>query len=351
MQNTTARREKINWPLYLMLSVLLCFVPSHAGLAEAYEDDKTPLDVVVAGYSPGGFMSAVGEAIGAMARTEYPGSSLVYEPGNPVGGLVRLSRGERPFALQSWQSLAAGMHGMEPFREKIPPENFRVVARVVRGMVLSLVARKDFLEKYNLETAADIATKKVPVRFATNQRGNLTGQLFAIGVLEAYGLDYETVESFGGTIFHLPSQAAADLLRNDRCDLIASGGFLPGSQVMEMASATEIDMLPIGEPAMRLLTSKYGYETSVTPAGTYDFLEEDLPSPGTGFLLVAGPAATDAQVYKMVRALHRQFDYYKTLHKTFANFSPSMLAESGGYPLHPVAERYYRKAGLLAAAE
>lgn len=317
------------------------------GSAQDYKTDQAPLNAAVAGYSAGGLLSVVGEAVGAMVRAEYPGSSLLYEPGNPVGGLMKVAHGERPFAMLTAQDLKAGLLGLEPFREKVAPEDFRVVAKVVQGMVLQIVVRKDFLQKYQVKTMADIAAKKVPVRIGANQKGNLLGHFFAQGLLEANGLSYEAIESFGGKVFYVPNKDAGDLLRNDRCDMIFTGGFLPGSLILEIAAGTDIELFPIEQKTLNLLSEKYGFGQMLIPASTYDFLKEDLPSPEVAFVLIAGSSATDAEVYKMVRALHRQFDYYKSLHPNFANFSPTMLTDVGAYPMHPVAKAYYQEEKLL----
>lgn len=325
--------------------VLLASLVNPAG-AQDYRTDNSPLNGAIAGYSPGGVLSVIGEGITAMVRAEYPGSSLVYEPGNPIGGLMKVAGGERLFAIQSPQSLRAGLLGLEPFREKVPQEGFRVVAKVVQGLIMEMMVREDFLQKYQVKSMADIAARKVPLRISVGQPGNMTAQLFSQGALGAYGLDYRVIESFGGEVFQLASQAGADLLRNNRADIAISGGFAPSALTLEVAASTDIRLLPVGQKALDRL-GEFGFGQKILPASTYKFLEGDVPSPTTGYLLVAGPLATDAEVYKLVKSLHRQFDYYRSLHATFADFSPAMLVDVGSYPLHPVARTYYQDVGLI----
>lgn len=286
-----------------------------------------------------------------MVRKEYPGSSLLYEPGNPVGGLMKVVRGERPFAMQTAQDLATGLRGEKPFRQKINQDEFTLVAQLVKGMTMQVVVREDFLEKNGVKTMADIAARKIPVRISTNQKGNLIGQQFSQALLGAYGLDYEKIESFGGAILYIPNQAAADLLRNNRIDMITTGGFVPSSLILEIASGTRIRLLPMEPEVLDEIGAKLGFEPALIPAGAYDFLEKDLPSLSTGFVIVAGRSATDAQVYKLVRSLYNQFDYYKSLHPSFAAFAPEMLTDIGPYPMHPVASDFYREAGLLPSGQ
>lgn len=327
-----------------------CVLPALLALGGSAAAEDEGLHATIAGYSAGGMLGVVGEGLTTAVRREYPGSSIVYEPGNPAGGFMKLIRGQREFALQTPAEIRAAQQGLPPYRKPLANAQFSVVARVVRDMALQIVAREEFVREHGVRDLADLAAlaaRGVPVRISLNQRGNVLSQLMMGALFEQVGLTVEAIERAGGAAYYLPSRASADLMRNGRLDLFLTAGFVPSSLLTELAVGTDIALLPLPAAQRDLLRRRLDMEPYHLAAGSYAFLDSGLDTLSASFLLLGGPGTSFEQGYRMARALHRQFDYFRGLHPVFAAFQPGMLAESGGFALHPGARAYYREAGLL----
>lgn len=317
----------------------------------SYAADPSPLETTAAGFSASGMLQVVAEGLAQMVRRSYPGSSFVYEPGGPAGGIVRLARGERPFAIQTGTDLSLALAGSPPFRDAYAPASFLPVARIAEGFIVQVYAREEFLQRYGVNDLSDVARQRIPMRVSTNPRGNTVSQAMAHLILDHYGMDYERIESWGGEIIYLPTRASNDLMRNRKLDVVITAGFAPSSALSELAVGTPIRMLSLPPQLTERLVNELGMEPSMLPAGTYSFVTEDMPLPAAYFLLTAGPHTYGGDVYKVLRSLHDQFDYYRMLHPRFAELDRSMLAMTGPLARHPVAEAFFRDTGLVNGSD
>lgn len=316
--------------------------------APALADDTQPMKTTVLGYSPQGMFAVVAEGLSEVVRREYPGSSFVYEPSNPAGAVTLVAKGEQSFALSTTAELRMAIRGDPPFQAAFPKESLRPIMRVGDGFTVYVYARKAFLEANNISSLADVKARKLPMRISVNQAGNLLGQEMSKSVLDYYGISYADVGKWGGEVIYLATRASNDLMRDGKLDVIITGGFVPNSQIMEIANTTPIKLLTVPPVTIEKLMTDFGAEPYTIPRSAYpDLLDQDLPSVAFYFVLSGGPSATDRDAYKLAKAFHRQFDYYKTLHPAFSKYSPASVAKIGSLPLHPGAAQYYREVGLL----
>ncbi|MEL0082982.1 MAG: TAXI family TRAP transporter solute-binding subunit [Gammaproteobacteria bacterium] len=313
----------------------------------AATDQGGTLDGAIAGYSAGGMISVLGEGLTALVRNQYPGSSLTYEPGNPAGGLVKMVAGKRPFSMQTPLELSMAMAGDKPFRRAYNSDDFSVIGRVVDGMAVQIIMRAGFLRDHGISDLQGVADKRLPLRVSANLRGNLLGQVITERILKHYGLSLAQIVKQGGEVVHLPTRASAEMIRNRKLDMVVTAAFTPSSRLLEIATATDIELLSLPDELITALIKEFEFQAITVPATSYPFLDQDLPALATGFLLTAGSQTSFDDGYKMARSLHLQFDLLKGLHPAFARFSPEMLLKTGQFPLHAGAAAYYREAGLL----
>lgn len=315
--------------------------------AATVTDDGEPVDVTFAGGAAGGTFSAVGEAITEMIRREYPGSSPTYEPGSNAGAILGVAEGRYSMGLGAPIEMAIGFRGEPPFEKAVARDDVRIVARIADGMKAYFIGTKTFMERNGVRTLEDIAQKKLPVRISIGQQGNLSVVSQAEAFLAAHNLSVDEVKSWGGTVYHYPAGQSFDLMRDARADITFTAGWHPEGRILELARSIPITFIPVEQRAVDQVAEKFGVETAVIPKGTYTFLDEDYYTTSIGIYLIAGPKASDQEVYKVAKSLHRRFDYLRGVHKVFSTYEPDMLPESGPYELHPGAAQYYEEAGLL----
>lgn len=322
-----------------------------AGLASAGdhpEIDDSPVNVTIAGYSSGGQVSVFGEGVVEAVRRTYPGSSIIYEPGNPAGAMEYLKSGRRPFALESLVEPKMAYEGRAPFREKYPPGT---VTAVLNGspdvFALMVYGRADFLNKYGVKSFADLIEKEVPMRLSINQPGNLWAREHVRALFSYFGKTMEDVEKWGGKLVDQPTGASHALMRDGRLDVIITGGASPSGRVVELGSVQDLAFVTLSDGLVRHVAAEVGGKVGSIPADAYSFVDKDLATVVTSFMIVAGPAATYEDAYKIAKSMYEQMDYYRSSHRSLKKASREKLPDTGYLELHPGAKAFYQEVGLI----
>lgn len=331
----------------LLLAALVC---TGAGVSAAATPEITdgPVNVTIAGYSSGGQVSVFGEGVVDAVRRSYPGSSIIYEPGNPAGALEFLRNGRRPFALESMVEPAMAYEGIAPFRDKYKEGTITGVANGSPDVfALKVYARKAFLDQHGVKTFDDLIKKKVPMRVSINQPGNLWVREHVRTLLSYYDVSMQDVESWGGSLVAQPTGASNDLMRDGRLDVVITGGATPAGSIVELGSVQEIAFVPLSKELAAHVGKELGLKVGVIPAGSYTFQKDDLYVPFTSYVVVAGPEASFDDAYKLAKSMYDQMEHYRSLHPALSLASRERLADLGYLKLHPGAAAFYREVGLI----
>lgn len=315
--------------------------------AAPLQDDGAPINLTIAGGTAQGMFAVLGEAVTETVRRQYPGSALVYEPGNNAGSILRMLRGEVPLSLFAAGEINAAVKGEAPFRQAHAMSEFGVVARLIDGIIGYVVARQDFLQRYDIHDLAGLAARRPPLRLSTNQFGNVSTVLLGRAILGSHGIDEQAIKRWGGKDFHLPNSASFDLLGEGRLDMVITLGLHPEARLLMAARETRLALLPIGTAQLQQVVRDLGAGTGVIPAGTYDFLASDYVGPELSVGIAAGANVDPLVTYKIAKALHVHFTYLQSVHPALAGLDPRILVDAGVYPLHPGARAYYEEVGLL----
>ncbi len=333
-----------------ILGTALLAIAANATMAVAATPQvkEGPVNVTIAGYSSGGQVSVFGEGVIDAVRRNYPKSSIIYEPGNPAGGLEHLRTGRRPFALESIVEPRMAYEGRAPFREAYPEGS---ITGVLNGapdvFALKVYARKQFLDQHGITSFDDLIKKEIPMRLSVNQPGNLWAREHVRTLLSYYGKTMKDIESWGGTLVPQPTGASNDLKRDSRLDVIITGGATPAGAIVELGSVQDIAFIPLSKELAEYVAKELDVKVGVIPGGAYTFQKEDLYVPFTSFIIVAGPEATFDDAYKLTKSMYEQMERYRSLHPALSLASRERLPDVGSLKLHPGAEAFYREVGLI----
>lgn len=316
---------------------------THGASAQSADyDNNDPITATIAGYSSRGMVSVLGEGQAVVVRNAYPGSNVVYEPGNPAGSFVAVVNGEREFALETIIEMKKAMAGEAPFPESYEGKFWLVTALSPDRTLAHVYGRKAFLEENGIKSLADIKEKEIAVRLGINQPGNLWVRGHVDAILAQYDLTKEDIEKFGGTLIEERTGATIGLMRDGRADIEITGGFVPVGALIELNNTTPISFLEITQEEAAGASEAMGITTGVIPADAYDFLDKDMPVPTSTHYIIAGPAATDEQVFKLAKALDTELAAYQAMHPALSDVTNEQIVPNvPGIPLHPAAKAYY----------
>lgn len=253
------------------------------------------------------------------------------ESGASVENLAKILNGE--FDLGMTVNLPAydALAGTGDF-EGNAVENFAYIGHIYPE-VLQVVTR----ESTGINSIEDLKGKRV----AIGPPGSGT-QAATKMVLEAYGLkdgDYDAYqEGFGD---------AKAKLQDGTID--ASFGLLglPDAGIDELqASVNDVKFLSVSDEAIEYIEENSGYSAFTIPAGSYEWLEEDVPAASAFAVLVANTDTVDDDLaYQLAKVMLENADentHPQAKHMTEEN----ALNGLGDLPMHPGAEKYYQEIGI-----
>ena len=316
-----------------------------AGSASAQKYNLT-----VAGYSPGGLVSAIGQGMDAALAAAFPGSTITYQTSS--GGLanaVALSQGKVPLAFMSDTELAVVAKGKPPFKQ--PIANIRVLLSPYIGssrfQVTHVLVNKSWADKYGIATLADIAAKHPPMRIAVNRPGNMDGDV-GLATLAAVGVTQDKIKSWGGQVVRAASREMTSLMLDRRIDAVIFGISYNHASVREMANGLDILMLPMTQAAAEKVAEETGNKTCSVKAGEYSFLKQDTASVCVGLLLMARADMPEKEAYDITRGVFEQIEKFRSVHPLLKKVvTPQSLAQPAIVAFHPGAAKYLREKGLL----
>ena len=134
----------------------------------------------------------------------------------------------------------------------------------------------------------------------TQSKGN-TAELLTDQVLKINGMTYA---SLGKVNFQASYTDAVDMMKDGHVQVFTLGTTAPASAVMDLASARDIQMVPVDDKTMaELKKQNAGYNRLVIKAGTYPKQDKDVAAIGyTTHIVVACDLPEDV-VYRMTKAM------------------------------------------------
>lgn len=313
--------------------------------APAAVQGAEPQQLKMASFNVGGSWYIYATTIADLARKALPEGSTVevlpYQGG--VGNPILVNRGDADLAL-SFSALGNWAYtGKVTYKE--PHENIRaLVGGLNTPHRLAVVAQAGL----DIDSLADIDGK--PVHLVTVQVGG-AGEALARMALEAYGMSYDDINSWGGSVTHTDLPVAIQRLRDGQADLFIHNVGYRQPDVMELALGTDLNFIPLGDEQMSAIVDKYGLEPGLAiQKGEFEGVDAAIVSVGYPTGVIANASLSDDAAYTITKAICEHPDVLAKAHASLKGFDPDkafMATKNGNVPLHPGAERYYREKGLM----
>ncbi len=326
-------------------NLLISAVVIVATLAGASVQAQTKYNLTLTGASPKGLWSLLGAGINSALATAYPGSSVTYQTSG--GGLANVgivSNGKAEMGIVHNIELKVAAAGGAPFDK--PVTNLKAIAYVYNWAPMQLVLTKAFADKYAITSISDIKKNKAPVRFAVNQRGNMVQEVNK-QILDAYGISYDDVKSWGGQIVYAASKQMGGLMSDRRIDMLGNGVFAPHKSILKVGSSQPVIMLPLSDDAITKVAASTGADPYTIKAGAYEWLDNDIKTVALGAELVVSDAMSTEDAYNITKALIENVDKIQGVHKAMQALTPQLMASQNVIAYHPGALKYYKEAGLI----
>src|SRR5690625_7373960 len=116
-------------------------------------------------------------------------------------------------------------------------------------------------------------------------------------VLETLGVDFDYIESWGGSVTLTDSSNVIDLLRDDRADITIDHTNVDQPNYVELSMTTDIHVIELGESTRDSLFEA-GYARQVIQSGRFEgVVEKDIEKVGSTNSLLVIDYMTEYYVY------------------------------------------------------
>lgn len=288
--------------------------------------------------STGGSWYAAGAAYSEVLQEYLPGSTFTVQVGGGVSNPTLVANGEADIGFTYSPALAEALQGIGNFPNKL--SSLRAIGRMEPCYELCFATVASGITSFE-----DIINKKIPVRLAVPAVGNM-GEMGAAAVLEANGLSYKMIESFGGTVQHVSHPEAVDLFRDGHIDMYMCSAGLGHASVTEMCLSRPMKFLAVNDAAAKFLLTK-GYEIKDVPTGSFEGITEPVPSALYYAVYLCNDDADEAFVYYATKALNENLDDLAAAYSAIAEVDTANMAECFGCELHKGAKAYYKEVGKI----
>jgi TRAP transporter TAXI family solute receptor len=281
----------------------------------------------------GGSWIPLGGALKSLWEAAVPGLSIQQTPGAGIANVRGVDEGKAQIGFANSATTVDGVEGRAPYPKKttrvcqvanLYPQYFQVVA----------------LKDANVKSFADWKGKSL----VTQSKGN-TAELLTADVLKINGMTYQ---SLGKVNFQAAYTDAVSMMKDGHAQVFTLGTTSPASAVMELASARDIDLVPVDDKTMSELNRMNpGYHKLIIKAGTYPKQDKDVPAIGYTTHVVAACDLPEETVYRMTKAMATHVADMAAVVKPIEGLTAKTMATDIGVPLHKGAARYYKEVGAM----
>jgi TRAP transporter TAXI family solute receptor len=287
----------------------------------------------------GGDWYSLGGALGEMAKEAMPGTVVTVTTGGAVENLPKINTGQGDLGLTMAKLYHEALTGTESFASRGKQENVRAMA------FLANIPMSFFLVKEGnpLASIEEIKAQKKKVRILTSKKGS-SPALAAELMLGKYGITFEDIKTWGGSVSYVSYAEAANLIKDGHADAWI-GPMVSG--IVELTTTEKMKMLPIAPAALDRLRQEDHYVRITLPKDKYYFVKADTPHMAEAVILIVRKDLPDNTVYALTKAVLKNPDRVRAIHQTYAGFDPATAWQNVGGPLHPGAEKCFKEMGFI----
>ncbi len=281
----------------------------------------------------GGSWIPLGGALKSLWEAAIPGLQIQQQPGAGIANVRGIDEGKAQIGFANSSTTVDGVEGRAPYPKKVTkvcqvanlyPQYFQVVA----------------LSDAKVNSFGDFKGKTL----VTQPKGN-TAEIVTGEVLKINGMSYQ---SLGKVNYQASYTDAVDMMKDGHVQVFTLGTTAPASAVMDLASARDINLVPVDDKTMNELKKiNPGYNKLVIKAGTYPKQDKDVPAIGyTTHIVVACDLPEDV-VYKMAKTMATHVADMAAVVKPITGLTAKEMAVDIGIPFHKGAAKYYKEVGAM----
>ena len=321
----------------VLVSMVALSVPADA------QEVKAPIHLRFASLDLGSAWYVYAATFAKLWREALPkGSTIDVLPfAGGIGNALILDKGDAELGFLFSATANWAIQGKVAYSKKID-----VITGLVGGLdkyYAGVMATK----RSGITSLEEVAKKKLSVKFVAQPMGSASEFSMRL-ILEAYGMTYEQIKSWGGQVTPTSTGVAQAQMVDGKADVWINMVTAGHPSISELAISTDLVFLPLSDEGIKKLTA-YGYEITFLPAKSFKGQDRDVPLVGWPTILLAHRDLKPEAAYILTKTTVENKEKLVKAHAGFKDFNPedAWKLERYGIPLHPGAERYYRDKGMM----
>ena len=285
--------------------------------------------ITFASGSVGGAYYSLGGAI-ADTVTKIPGIQCVSEStGASIENGRLVASGESQFGFMMSDAAYKAAEGIEPFDEKLDLKALFTMYPAPQHIIT--------LKGSGIKSVPDMKGKKISVDAPGSGCEAMSKE-----ILKAYDMTYDDIN-----VAFLSQPEAATALKDGTIDALFWNFAYPGAVVMDVASARDIEMIPLPDDIMEKLADEFPYYSpGEIPAGVYEGVDYDTPALVVGNVIVVPSDMDDELAYEITKILFDNIKEMAEVHPAANQMDPETAWQTS-IELHPGAEKYFKEIGTM----
>lgn len=203
-------------------------------------------------------------------------------------------------------------------------------------------------KKSGITSMEEVAKKKMPVHIVSQPHGGASEASMRL-VLEAYGMPYEAIRSWGGSVTPTSTSVAQKQMADGKADIWINMLVANHPMISELAVSTDIIFLPMSDEIVNKL-EVHGYKKTNLPAKSFRGQDKAVQLLGWPTTFVGHKDLPAEVAYILTKTLVENKPELVKGHAALKDFAIEDAWKFQSYyatPLHPGAEKYYREKGMM----
>ncbi len=334
--------------LVLVLSlamVLACSITSV--LAEGQYTLAAPVELTFAAQEVGTAAYTYAAAIQAAVLKLLPEGSKVNitttSPGG-VGAPIIVNNAEQCDMVMS-NAGPAKWSFEEGILDNEPTTSIAALAGGMGHDFVNVMFTQKFVDETGISTLEDLVAKKYPVKLIIKKNGTL-GELSAEKVLEAVGVTFDDIISWGGIVEKTGGDAIKSGLQDDLYHMTIDHLGAGQANTTELCLTHDMYDVQISDDTLAKLVLM-GYDYVTVEPNTWNRQESEIKTVGSQQVVLVSTTMEDAVAYTLTKAICENAKDLGDAVAAMKYFNPGTAGSITltGVALHPGALAYYTEMG------
>ncbi|MDP2646698.1 MAG: TAXI family TRAP transporter solute-binding subunit [Desulfobacterales bacterium] len=321
-----------------VVGIFIIFAMAGGMSLPSFAASELPRAVAIGTSSIGGVYYVLSVGMADIINKHTPMSATAEAVGGSDANMRAIKAGKVHLAMANTFSSVNAYRGVQQFAKdgRLPVRLLALGQPSYRQTVVRVAA--------GIKTIADLKGKKLVAK----RRALAELELVADAQLKAYGLDRKDVQY----IATAKTDEAISALISGTVDAAVIPGGAPAAFLIKLFEKIDARILNIPPDKMKIVLEELGpaFYDDVIRGGIYRGQSEAVHAPAMGTSLVAAENLPEAAAYEVIKALYKNFDSFKMVHKAAAYWTLDNTLGKFPIPFHPGAIRYFKEIGSWTAA-